>query len=239
MSTRAGRAERFCRFFLRERRLTDDPRKKAGGVFVVPGTTDAIRFPGDPTAPGYLIWNCRCTTRAVIAGWQSMSKQGQVIKTGQTYAEWKADHGVSQDILTQKKKGEAIRQKYINEYRGNGGKRVDNFSVKEYTDLVESYLNKDPELVLKHAKSGRVHKGIYKDALTKKKSRLEQSIKSHAKQVEEHTNKIANPSEKDTGWASKNENAQKGLIRKWKTDRMRNAQQVYIEIKVWEERFSE
>ena len=131
MSTRAGRAERFCRFFLRERRLTDDPRKKAGDVFVVPGTSDTIRFPGDPTAPGYLIWNCRCTTHAVVAGWQPMSKQGQVIKTGQTYAEWKADHGVSQDILTQKKKGEAIRDKYIEEYRTSkappyAGKRITN-----------------------------------------------------------------------------------------------------------------
>lgn len=138
MSTRAGRAERFCRFFLRERRLTDDPRKKAGGVFVVPGTSDTIRFPGDPTAPGYLIRNCRCTTRAVVAGWQPMSKQGQVIKTRQTYAEWKADHGRSQDILTQKNKGEAIRQKYINEYRGKHVKSQKNDEV-----IPLGKLNKD------------------------------------------------------------------------------------------------
>jgi SPP1 gp7 family putative phage head morphogenesis protein len=56
-----------------------------------------IMFPGDTSAPGYLLYNCRCTTTAVVDGVDTSSAQRRVrnADTGQTevisnmsYAEW-------------------------------------------------------------------------------------------------------------------------------------------------------
>lgn len=56
-----------------------------------------IMFPGDTSAPGYLVYNCRCTTTAVVDGVDTSSAQRRArnAATGQTevisnmtYAEW-------------------------------------------------------------------------------------------------------------------------------------------------------
>ena len=56
-----------------------------------------IMFPGDTSAPGYLVYNCRCTTIAVVDGVDTSTAQRRTRnpKTGQTevisnmtYAEW-------------------------------------------------------------------------------------------------------------------------------------------------------
>ena len=56
-----------------------------------------IMFPGDTSAPGYLVYNCRCTTIAVVDGADTLSAQRRArnADTGQTevisnmsYAEW-------------------------------------------------------------------------------------------------------------------------------------------------------
>lgn len=56
-----------------------------------------IMFPGDTSAPGYLVYNCRCTTIAVVDGIDTSSAQRRArnASTGQTevisnmsYAEW-------------------------------------------------------------------------------------------------------------------------------------------------------
>lgn len=56
-----------------------------------------IMFPGDTSAPGYLVYNCRCTTTAVVDGVDTSSAQRRArnASTGQTevisnmsYAEW-------------------------------------------------------------------------------------------------------------------------------------------------------
>lgn len=56
-----------------------------------------IMFPGDTSAPGYLVYNCRCTTTAVVDGVDTSSAQRRArnADTGQTevisdmsYAEW-------------------------------------------------------------------------------------------------------------------------------------------------------
>ena len=57
----------------------------------------AIMFPGDTSAPGYLVYNCRCTTTAVVDGVDTSTAQRRArnADTGQTevisnmtYAEW-------------------------------------------------------------------------------------------------------------------------------------------------------
>lgn len=85
-----------------------------------------IRYPGDPEAPGMLVWNCRCTLIAAIRGFEddlSDISQRYNEKLGDmTYEEWKAEkESTSNPILLPEEKAENIRAKYIREYRGYGG----------------------------------------------------------------------------------------------------------------------
>lgn len=52
-----------------------------------------IKFPGDPTAPGYLVYNCRCTTIAQLEGFEHDVSQGRFSKLDDmSYDEWKQFH---------------------------------------------------------------------------------------------------------------------------------------------------
>lgn len=74
-----------------EHRLLDGQKCEVGGKFKVGG--EEIAFPGDPTAPAHLVYNCRCTLIAAvkgtsleggIAGLERNSKLGSM-----SYDEWK------------------------------------------------------------------------------------------------------------------------------------------------------
>lgn len=93
--------------------------------------------------------------------------------------------------------------------------------------------------VLEQAKNGGKHKGIYKDAQNKSKSRLQKSITSHEKQVQEHIDKLNNPEKYDADWNNKTEQHKQGLLKKWRKDLKRNAEQAEIERRVLNERFGE
>ena len=73
-------------------RMLDGQRVEVGKPFKVDGYE--IRFPGDPTAPGYLIYNCRCTVAGVVKG-SELDKKGlegmkRNSKLGNmSYKEWK------------------------------------------------------------------------------------------------------------------------------------------------------
>lgn len=74
-----------------------------------------IRYPGDPDAPGYLIWNCRCTTIAQIKGFErdasNMDLRHDERLGTMSYEEWKEGHrakargGVSTDGLFKNVRG--------------------------------------------------------------------------------------------------------------------------------------
>ena len=105
-----------------EHRQLDGQKKKVGEPFEVDGYE--IMFPGDPSADPSMIYNCRCTLRAVVAG---LTPQADKLRDdsaigGMSYDEWKAaKQSESRPITEQKEKGEAIAESYRNEYR-NGGK---------------------------------------------------------------------------------------------------------------------
>lgn len=81
-------------------RVLDGQKKQVGGSFHVDGYE--IEFPGDPKAPPYLIYNCRCTT---ISEFKSMELPDSFDGAfgysrddtlgDMTYPQWKADKGDS------------------------------------------------------------------------------------------------------------------------------------------------
>lgn len=81
-----------------EHRQLDGQTVKIDEPFKVDGYE--IRFPGDPTAEGFLIWNCRCTTIAQIDGFERDPKDLGLRydeKLGNmSYEEWKGAKGQPQ-----------------------------------------------------------------------------------------------------------------------------------------------
>lgn len=111
--------------------------------------------------------------------------------------------------------------------------------IKQLRNITERYVTIDKEATYIAAKEGKRHKGTYMDAMNKPKKRLEKSINSHVRQLELHNIKIENPSSYDIQWEKRPERERDGLIKKWRKEMHRNAEQAEIEIKVWEERFDE
>lgn len=68
-------------------RHLDGKHVKVGDPFVVDG--HEIRFPGDPAAPGYLIWNCRCTLVPRVKGVDQSDAPRNSKLGDMTYDEWK------------------------------------------------------------------------------------------------------------------------------------------------------
>lgn len=72
-----------------EHRLLDQQSVKVGKPFHVEGYE--IRYPGDPTAPGFLVYNCRCTVVAKLKGIDDdidEIRHNSDLK-GMTYEQWK------------------------------------------------------------------------------------------------------------------------------------------------------
>ena len=180
-----------------------------------------IMFPGDTSAPGYLVYNCRCTLIAAVDGVDTSSAQRRARNpateetetvSNLTYAEWKNSKRKQQNA-------------------------VELEAVSKYNNIIQSYVSVDAEKVYLAAKSGERNKGVYTDAIKKRQRNLEKSIASHTAQVEEHAQKIQYPEKYDSGWGAKDDRQKQGLLKKWGKDLLRNAEQAEIEIEVWKERF--
>ena len=131
-----------------EHRLLDGQRQKVGEPFEVEG--EKIMYPGDPSAPGHLIYNCRCTLRGVVAGLepQAIKYRDTSAIEGMTYEEWKASKIEKPNPITlPEEKGEAIAEKYRIEYgkTGNFGARDMMYSSKnvEYDSKADFTIHID------------------------------------------------------------------------------------------------
>ena len=200
--------------------------------FIVGG--HELMYPGDPSGPGHEIYNCRCTMIAQVKGvdrsgakrWdRDPETGGNVVIEDMTYAQWE----------TQKRGAEGAQ--ILPYHKDNFVQNVAKSFAERYNNTIQSFVNIDAIDAFETAKNGGRHKGVYNDAIKKKQSALEKSIASHVAQVEEHADKLAHPEKYDTGWADKDERQREGLLRKWKKDLQRNAEQAEVEIGVWKERF--
>lgn len=71
-----------------EHRILDGQRVDIGEAFEVDGAT--IRYPGDPQAPGYLVYNCRCTLVSAVKGIDQSDAPRDSKLGNMSYDEWKA-----------------------------------------------------------------------------------------------------------------------------------------------------
>lgn len=102
-----------------EHRMLDGQERGVDKPFEVDGYK--IMYPGDPTAAPHLVWNCRCTTRALVNGWESKSGALRSNKAidGMSYEDWLKATPEPQRITKQEKTQEAMRRKTIRElYKG-------------------------------------------------------------------------------------------------------------------------
>ena len=104
-----------------EHRLLDGQIRAVDEPFEADG--EEIMYPGDPAADPAMIFNCRCTTVAVVDGWESKSGalRSDEDLGGMSYEEWKEGHSKPENILNQQEIGEAIREQTIRELYGGEG----------------------------------------------------------------------------------------------------------------------
>ena len=81
-----------------------------------------IMYPGDPNAAAANIWNCRCTLKAEIEGYETDMTDLSARNTDhfdyESYEDWRNSRRItSRPITYQEDVGNAIKQQYINEYR--------------------------------------------------------------------------------------------------------------------------
>ena len=103
-----------------EHRLLDGQKVEVGTPFKVDGYE--IEYPGDPNAPGYLIYNCRCTLIGALDGFSHDASDLSLRNTNKlgdmTYDEWKASKDiVSEPITKQEEIEERMRRVYGAEYK--------------------------------------------------------------------------------------------------------------------------
>lgn len=73
-----------------EHRELNGQERKVGEPFKVDGYE--IRFPADPTAPPYLVYNCRCTLISNFKGFDFKKMDKYAKETPMTYKEWEKKH---------------------------------------------------------------------------------------------------------------------------------------------------
>ena len=101
-----------------EHRQLDGQTRAVAEPFAVDG--EKIAFPGDLSAPGYLVYNCRCTLLGRVKGLEPRARKyrDDSMIEGMSYEEWKASKVENpKPIDLQEKKGEAIAEKNQREYR--------------------------------------------------------------------------------------------------------------------------
>lgn len=104
-----------------EHRQLDGQTRHVGEPFEVDGYK--LMFPGDPSAPGHLIWNCRCHLRGVVKGLEPRAIKYRSMEDieGMSYDEWRESKVEKPHRITKQEEiAETMRRRYIREDYGGG-----------------------------------------------------------------------------------------------------------------------
>lgn len=118
-------------------RELDGQKAEMGKPFKVDGYE--IMYPGDPSAPGYLTYNCRCTLVADVEGVNTSDRKRRAVdpETGErvvisdmTYKEWekwkKSENATAWEVYQKKGQNRSADQKQFKEYKKILGKKIPN-----------------------------------------------------------------------------------------------------------------
>ena len=100
-----------------EHRDMDGEHVKIGEKF-----SNGCEYPGDPSGDPGEVWNCRCTLIPLLIGNDNedvtdLSERESSKLEGMSYSEWKKAKPKYEPIEKQKKTSEAIKQKFISQYK--------------------------------------------------------------------------------------------------------------------------
>lgn len=101
-----------------EHRVLDGQKRPLGEPFEVDGYE--IMEPADPSAPAFLVYNCRCRLGCEFEGFERKKNHQTRYNEelmGMTYDEWVDAKPESQKITYQEDVGNAIKQSYIAQYK--------------------------------------------------------------------------------------------------------------------------
>lgn len=107
-----------------EHRQLDGQKRPVGEPFEVDGYE--IMYPGDPAAPGHLIWNCRCSLRGVVKGLEPQAIKYRSLEKieGMSYDEWRESKVEKPHRITKQEEiAEIMRRKYVREDYRTGKKK--------------------------------------------------------------------------------------------------------------------
>lgn len=109
-----------------QHRQLDGQRVPVGEKFKIDGYD--LAYPADPSAPAYLVYNCRCTTVPAIKGFAPDADDLSLRNTNHmeegSYEEWKNAHASHSDPITKQDEiAENMKRVYNNEYRKYAGSR--------------------------------------------------------------------------------------------------------------------
>lgn len=128
-----------------EHRVLDGQRREIDEPFEVEG--EKIQYPGDPTAPAHLVYNCRCTLVQQVKGFEYDIRGDKDVDysgiEGMTYDEWKEDRREKPNPITlPEEKAEAIKQSYIAAYK-QLAHRSNNETIVDIFKLTGEFKQKD------------------------------------------------------------------------------------------------
>lgn len=121
-----------------QRRDVGEPFEVDGVKIMYPAQTGTFRSVSN--VPQEMIWNCRCTLLAWIKGYEHDTIKHSDKMGDMTFEEWLGAKSESQDILSQEKTGEEIKQGYIKEYQEGKKKTQDEpFTPAEGKDITATW----------------------------------------------------------------------------------------------------
>ena len=95
---------------------------------------EEIGYPGDPTAAGYLVYNCRCTLVAEVKGIEYKDVRRSRLPEGMTYEEWKGKKDRSPAELPKEEKREIFKLKENNFVPAKTISEAEKYAKNKFTD---------------------------------------------------------------------------------------------------------
>ena len=127
-----------------QRRDVGEPFEVDGVKIMYPAQTGTFRSVSD--VPQEMIWNCRCTILAWIKGYEHDTIKHSDKMGEMTFEEWLGAKSESQDILSQEKTGEEIKQGYIKEYQeGKKKTQAEPFTPAEGKDITGTWKRRSDQ----------------------------------------------------------------------------------------------